>query len=108
MGLRDTPRHTLLVQLREPVTGSAGQTEWRDAGSPVQVRGNLHPASTDEIAAFGVQTADLRRFHCLEWPGDSHSVITYDGRPWDVVAPPQHFDMSPRTAHWEVLIRRSR
>lgn len=106
MSLRNTPRHTVTVQRRRPVKGSAGQTELVKDGPPITVRGNMHPVSTAETVQYGTQITDLRRFHSLTWPGDSRSEITFDGAPWDVAAPPQHFDMSPSTAHWEVLLRK--
>jgi hypothetical protein len=106
VSIRNTPRHTVMVQRRRRVKGSAGQGEFENDGLPVTVRGNVHPVSTSETIDYGLQGTDLRRLHCLNWPGDSRSNVTFDGASWDVAAPPQHFDMSPSTAHWEVLLRK--
>lgn len=106
VSLRNSPRHTVMVQRWRRVTGSAGQAELVKDGAPITVRGNVHPVSTSETVGFGLQGTDLRRLHCLTWPGDGRSTAHFEGADWDVAAPPQRFDMSPSTAHWEVLLRK--
>jgi hypothetical protein len=97
---------TVSVQLREKVAGSAGQAEWSDAGDPVTVRGNVHPLEADEIVYWGDHGRDMRKLFCKSWPGDIHSVISWDGAAWDQVAPEQLFKIGQSTKHVEVILRR--
>ncbi len=101
-------RHTLLVQPREKFKGSAGQTEYRNVGDPVEVRGNVHPLSAEEVQLFGDRAVDTRKFFYFgpSWPGDMFCEITFEGVKWDQVAPAPHMDLGLRTAHFEVLIRK--
>lgn len=105
MGLLDTPRHAVTVQMQKRVKKSAGY-EYEPDGDPVTVRGNLHPMSADGSRAYGLQEVVSQQLNTKElWPGDAHSIVTTsDGRRWDFVGV-QEFDMSPGTAHREVVLK---
>jgi hypothetical protein len=96
----------VLVQLRTKVPGSAGQNEWEPSGDPIEVRGNMHPLSADEIVFWGDHGREMQKFACDTWPGDMQSVMTWDGSEWDQVAPEQRARLGRGTKHVEVVLRR--
>ncbi len=97
---------TLTVQPRKQQTGSANQVEWVDDGDPVTVAGNAHPLDQAEIVNFGDVGQDLRRWFCRSWPGDMHSVLTFEGDPWEQAEPAARHKIGRGTRHVEVVIRR--
>jgi hypothetical protein len=99
-------QHAVVVQKRKRVPGSAGQKELVNDGSPIIVRGNVHPLSEDEIRALGDRAVETRKFFCRTWPGDMFSALAYDGGTWDQVEPAQTHGLGHLTKHVEVLIRR--
>jgi hypothetical protein len=99
-------RHTVEVQLREAAAGSLGQKKYSNVGDRLPIRGNLQPLSSDEILANGLQNEITRRFSGRTWPGDSTSLVYTDGWEWSPVGEPEHFGMSPRTAHYVVILKR--
>lgn len=108
MGLRDQPRHTVLVQLYEASAGTVGQKEWTPSGDPKPVRCNVHLQSVNEVVSFGTRDfvdGVIHVFPPAVWPGDEHSTIEYKGYVYDCKAPLE-FDMSPSTAHTEIQITR--
>ena len=102
------PRHTLIVQKRKPAptAGSVGQAVYVADGTPVPVRGNVHPLTTEEIRNYGDQAKDLRKFFCRAWPGDMFSEITFEGDKYDQVEPVKKHDLGHLTKHAEVILRR--
>jgi hypothetical protein len=98
--------HTVTVQRRKRVPGSAGQKELENTGAPIPVRGNAHPLSTEEIRAYGDRAGELRKFFCRAWPGDMFSELTFDGGTWDQVEPEHTHGLGHLTKHVEVIIRR--
>jgi hypothetical protein len=106
LSLLTAPRHKALVQNKKTVPGSIGQDELVDDGAPIEVRGNKHPLSSDEIVSFGLRDFVSTSFHCLTWPGNPLCVVTLDGVEWDQVGEAQLYDMSPSTRHFEVVLRK--
>lgn len=98
--------HTLTIQNKKSVRGSAGQSEYVDDGPPIKVRGNLHPLSSDELQLWGDTNRQTRKWFGKTWPADTHSEITFDGELWDQVAPAEKFDIGQRTKHFEVVLRK--
>jgi hypothetical protein len=98
--------HRLTVQLRTRQEGSAGQSEYIPSGEPIEVRGNIHPLSQEEIQLWGDSARETIKWFCKTWPGDIHSEVTLRDAKWDQVAPAAVFDLGKTTKHVEVVLRR--
>ena len=106
MSLLTNPRHSLVVQRREPgAKDSLGNPKLVDDGDPVEVGANVHPLRADEILARGLQESIARRVVARAWPGDIYSLIYFDGYEWEQ-EPAELFDQSRSTRHFEVVIKR--
>lgn len=107
VSLLDRGPHTLMLQKRRPVDGPHGTT-LQNVGKPVPVMGAFQPVSATETSNDGVIASVTRRFISRSFSGDVYSLLTDSrGAAWDVVGEPQVYDMSPRTSHVEVLLRRA-
>jgi hypothetical protein len=99
-------RHTLTVQPRKRKDGSAGQRELENDGEPVDVKGNRHPLSEEDIRLWGDSAKETVKYFCDTWPGDIYSTITIAGEPWDQVAPARVHGLGQNTRHVEVILRK--
>lgn len=99
-------KHTITVQPREYVKGSAGQRELQDVGDPIVVRGNRHPLSQEEIRLWGDSAKETVKYFCDTWPGNIYSGITIAGEAWDQVAPAEVHSLGQNTKHVEVILRK--
>lgn len=111
MSLLDNPPHTWTVQPRKKTTDAAGSFGVLVAdGPPVTIRGAAQPvrewSAAEEIPVHGIQMLSLLRFIARNWVGDTNALITFRGYHWEVVGDPEHMNMSPTTAHWEITARR--
>ncbi|WP_378144812.1 hypothetical protein ACFJGV_15145 [Cnuibacter sp. UC19_7] len=106
MSLLDQPPHTVTVQNRVRTRGAHGET-LTPSGAPVPAYGSLQPLSATESALFdGTVALTQKRFICRDWPGNADSEVTAADGVYDCVGDPQHRTMSPRTAHWEITLKR--
>jgi hypothetical protein len=106
MSLLDRPRHRLTVQKRKAgPKDSVGNLTLVNDGAPVTVGANVHPLRAEEILSRGLQEVVARRVVARTWPGDIHTLIYFDGYEWEQ-EPAEHFDQSPTTDHFEVVIKR--
>lgn len=106
MSLLTNPKHKLTVQPYQETPGSIGQETYEPVGAPIPVRGNKHPLTAQETEDNGLQNFTTTNFHCLSWPGDQHCRVTLDGAEWDQIGEAKLFDMSTRTRHYEVILRK--
>lgn len=106
MSLLTRPKHSLTVQLYEEVAGSVGQKEFQPVGAEIPVRGNKHPLTAQETEDYGLQNFTTTNWHSTSWPGDQHSRVTLEGAEWDQIGEAKLFDMSERTRHYEVILRK--
>ena len=109
MGLIHRGPHTVTVTPRVKVTDSMGTTI-RD-GTPVQVTGvAVQPVSAEESEALGTQALTTYRIiGAGQWPGGVQSKVRvdvgpYTGRTFDQQGEARVYGMSPRTAHFDVLV----
>lgn len=74
-------------------------------GPPVSVMAAVQPVTVEEVEAIGT-TADTtkRVIGRGPWPGGLHSVIEWDGREWDQKGENRDYRMSPRTAHFDIIM----
>lgn len=107
MSLLDNPPHTVTVQNRTITQNAHGATLEPD-GAPVVVECAFQPMSASESNDFdGAVTFEQKRVIARDWPGNATSeVMGPDGHTYDTVGDPQHYNMSPATAHWEVVLQR--
>jgi hypothetical protein len=106
VGLLDDPRHLVEVQLRDATPGSLGQSKLVEYGDRIPTRCNFQPLDSAEILNRGLQLEVTGRISCRSWPGDSRSLVYYDGWEWEPVGEPEHFRMSERTDHFVVIVKR--
>lgn len=110
MSLRTVPRDRVVVQNLVESIGSSGQTKWVSDPSvpPVTVRCNAYPLTAAELTAMGlVNDVTVQLFvHDGVWPGNQHSVITYDGSHWEQVGPAVAYRAGTRTRHVQVTLRK--
>lgn len=106
MSLLSRPRHIASVQPYTAEEGRIGQKEYSPTGDAVTVRGNMHPVRAQELERLGLQNFTTTAFHCLEWPGDQHCRVTLTGAEWDQIGEAKLYDMSARTRHYEVILRK--
>lgn len=118
MSLLDSRTHIAVVQNRVQVPGPHGSTLTND-GAPATVHGSLQPLSAAESADFDGSVAfTQKRFITRTWPGNMFSEVTVSRAPrtefeqptpvgvFDCVGDPQHYDASPVTDHWEIVLKR--
>ena len=106
MSMLTTPPHVVEVQRREPVKGAHG-TSFVPIGDPVEVPCTVRAVSASEMNVDGLTALTLRRVMSASWPGDIYSVMSWGGDLWEQQGDAQLFDGSPRTRHWEVVIRKA-
>lgn len=110
MGLLDRNPHTVMVQPRVKAQNDQGGWSFSNDGAPVEIRCAVQPvrewSTAEEIQVGGLQMLVLQRIISRNWVGDTNAIVTWDGFRWEIVGDPQHFSMSPSTAHWEITIRR--
>lgn len=106
MSLLTRPKHKLTVQLYVKSPGSIGQDTYTPSGLPIPVEGNKHPLTAQEIEVNGLQNFTTTNWHTTSWPGDQHCRVTLDGAEWDQIGEAKLFDMSARTRHYEVILRK--
>ena len=63
-------------------------------------------SSAEEIPVNGLQLLTLTRIFARDWPGDSRSIIYWDGAEWETIGAPQHFQVGHRTRHWAITVKR--
>lgn len=99
-------QHRVSVQLRKPKKTSYGTTLVND-GDPISgVPCTVRFLSTSEVTSEGLVLFTYGRLIAREWPGDEHSLVTFQGRDYDTKGEPLTFDGSPATAHVEVSLVR--
>lgn len=103
--------HVVQVQNRVEARDSGGRRYWTDNGPRVDHACAVQPArdwsSAEEESGAGLQILDLRVILSREWSGDEYSIVYWEGSAYETIGAPQHFNMSPRTQHWRVTVRRT-
>lgn len=109
MSLLDRGPHAVTVTPMVKVSDSMGTTI--EPGTPVAVDNiAVQPVSADEAEALGVQArTSYRVIGRGPWPGGINSTVRVDagpyaGRTFDQDGEARIYGMSPRTAHFDVLI----
>lgn len=83
-------------------------------GAPRYVRGTpvtvshvmVQPMTASEVD--GQVTAITTMYQVIGsgvWPGGPHSIVEWNGREWDQEGEARIYSVSPRTAHFDVMIR---
>jgi len=110
LGLLARAPHTVMVQKRAKQTGERGERLYANDGRPIAVKCVVQPvrewSTAEETMADGLQLLSLLRVFSRDWPGDLNSQVLWKGDRWETVGDPQHHHISPRTAHWEITLRR--
>lgn len=109
MALIDNGPHAVTVTPMVTVKDSMGSTT--TPGAPVSVpRVAVQPVSAEEAESLGVQArTSYRVIGRGPWPGGINSTVTVDagpyaGRTFDQSGEARIYGMSPRTAHFDVLM----
>lgn len=94
----------------ERVQGLRGAYQEQPVGDPIEVPCTVQAvrewSTEEEIRVEGLQVLTLARLFARSWPGDVNSIVTWDGHEWETVGEPQHFQVSRRTNHWSVTLRK--
>lgn len=102
--------HTVHIQKRVESRDTGGRRIWSNDGPRVATRCSVQPArdwsNAEEDPNAGLQIIDLRVVLSRQWVGDVNSHVYWEGDLYETIGAPQHFSVSPRTAHWRVTIRR--
>ncbi|MFD5864359.1 hypothetical protein ACFWGP_05370 [Agromyces sp. NPDC127015] len=110
MSVWNRPAHVVKVQLmRVEQDGRGAFRDVPDGGLidvPCTVQSAREWSTAEENLLNGLQVLDLCRIFAKVWPGDVRSLVYHDGAEWETVGSPQHFDVSPRTDHWVVTLRK--
>lgn len=108
--LLDRPPHTVIVQRKARVQGQRGGYHEEPIGDPIAVPCMVQAvrewSTEEELVVDGLQVLTLARIFSRTWPGDVNSIVTWDGFEWETVGEPQHFQVSRRTEHWSITVRR--
>ena len=99
-----TGKHTVTVTPKVKTRDQYG--DWAlTPGVPVQVRCSVQPVGAEEAEALGVQASTTNRVIGRGiWPGGVHSTVLWGGRSWDQHGEVRQYSMSPRTAHYDLII----
>ncbi len=103
--------HKVLVQNYTHTVNQRGLTSKTADGDPVEVRCMCEPvrewSAAEETDTVGLQVRDLLVIRAKTWPGDIHSIVTYDGSRYETVGAPQrlHAGLSKRTHHWRITCK---
>lgn len=76
----------------------------RVPGAPVQVRCRVQPLSTSDSAAVPNSVGSTYRVIARDLPGGSWSIVTWQGRDWDIIGERQLSNGSGMTRHCKFLI----
>lgn len=109
VSIATSPRHAVTVQNMRRTVSDSGTPRYVDPdGDPIVVRCNTYPLTAQEVVDFGIRNEVARKvyLHWEKWPGDQHSVITYDGDTWEQIGPPVVYDSGFQTKHTQVTIRK--
>ncbi len=100
------------VEIEERVTyrdDSGARVTERIIGPRRQVKCSTVPvrewSAAEEQEMLGLQIVDMLVVLAKDWPGDVKSIVVKDGRAYETVGAPQHFDLGRRTSHWRVTLR---
>lgn len=110
VGIWNRPPHVVHVQLMEPQQDERGS--WVDVPVgprvpvPCTVQSAREWSTAEESLMNGLQILDLCRVFSKTWPGDLRSLVYFEGAEWETVGSPQHFNVSPRTEHHVVTLRK--
>jgi hypothetical protein len=110
VSILDNPPHVVMVQLMKRKQNLRGSYDDVPDGEPIAVPCTVQAvrewSSAEEIAVNGLQLLTLTRIFSRTWPGDSRSVTYWDGHEWETIGEPQHFQVSRRTNHWAITVKR--
>lgn len=102
--------HTVLVQKRTLTRDAGGRPVFVADGPPVEHRCGVQPArdwsSAEESMAAGLQILEMAVIISRTWSGDENSHVIYGDSLYEMIGAPQHQNMSRRTSHWRVTVRR--
>lgn len=103
----DSPAH--VVEVVPQVKTKNAYNGWDLAdGEPILVPCNVQTVTAEEMQVLGgTLTGTLMR--CIgrgPWPGGVHSRIRWAGAEWDQEGDARVYSQSPRTAHFDAIIRR--
>lgn len=108
--LLDRPPHKVTVQKKVRTQGLRGAYHEENDGEPIEVACMVQAvrewSTEEELVVDGLQVLTLARIFSRTWPGDVNSIVTWDGYEWETVGEPQHFQVSRRTEHWSITVRR--
>lgn len=95
------------VQNYKASPGGIGQNKYDVLDGPTRaVECNVYPLSTALIDTLGLQLVDSRLLVCDAWPGNVHSIISFDGALWDQAAPPKNYNKTHGVRSVQVVIKR--
>lgn len=102
--------HTVLVQNRSMTRDTGGRQVWVPDGPLIPVKCAVQVArdwsSAEEYHDAGLQVLDMRVVLARYWPGNENSHVTWSSELWEMVGAPGELNMSRRTRHWRVTMRR--
>lgn len=110
MSLLDNGPHKITVIPKLESDDGYGSITYED-GDPVDVWGSVQSLSASEAETMGVQAQNSKIFITRgPWPWALTSSIIWEGaqgewpgRKWDQQGEAKNYDMSPRTAHVDVI-----
>jgi hypothetical protein len=109
VSIATSPRHVVTVQRMTREVSDSGTPRFVQAdGGPITVRCNTYPLSAQEVVDGGFHNDVTRKvyLHWDVWPGDQHSVITYEGDTWEQIGPAVVYDSGFQTKHTQITIRK--
>lgn len=90
------------VYVQESTTDAYGNVVLVPSATPVNVRGHVQPATTEEQSALGQPVAEIMRFLSRSFPANAYGKCVWDGREWDILgAPRRHY----RGHHYTTRLR---
>lgn len=109
MSLLDNGPHTVTVIPRVAVKGTMGNTNYKDGVPVVIPRVSVQPLSSSERSELGISTSESYKVIGRgDWPGGALSKVRVNVGPvtgmFDQSGPARVHGMSPRTAHYNVVI----
>jgi hypothetical protein len=108
--LLDNAPHIVEVQNRRVDRDVRGNRVYVPVGARQPVPCAVQPvrewSTAEETYGAGIQLMSLLRVFSRNWPGNTDSLIYFNGIEYESVGDPQLMNMSRRTRHWEITIKR--
>lgn len=108
MSLLHDGQDVVEVYIEETGTDGDGNPIRKPSAYAIKVRGRAFPVVATETGFNGQEIGTTYKFVCRSFPAGAYALVTWQGRPWDVLGEPQRKAGSEGIRHVTVYLKARR